>query len=265
MIILPDSIAITETMKTKLTTFLANGGKVLATGRSGLTPDGTGFELDFGVQWQGISAFKPSYFKPGFEISPLRNASFVIYAEGQDVTLTSTGTVLGCRENPYFNRDLFTFCSHQHTPSALQDAGPGIVEGPDGIYIAWNVFEDYAVKGSLPVKEFVMYALNRLLGNKRLLTNLPAQGVTTLQAQKTSNRWIHHVLYASPVRRGQNVEVIEDLPPLLDTQVTITTGKPVREVYLAPQRVALPFHQENGIVSYSLPAWACHQMVVLQF
>ncbi|WP_197477111.1 hypothetical protein [Paenibacillus glucanolyticus] len=50
----------------------------------------------------------------------------------------------------------------------------------------------------------------------------------------------------------------------MDTQVTIVTGEPVREVYLAPG-TALPFHQENGTLSYSVPTWACHQMIVLQF
>ncbi|GAE05315.1 hypothetical protein JCM10914_1411 [Paenibacillus sp. JCM 10914] len=265
VIILPDDIAITGTLQTKLKSFLTEGGKVLATGRSGLKQGGTGFALDFGVQWQGASEFKPSYFKPSFEIPSLRSSSFVIYTESQDVSLNPNGTVTGSKENPYFNRALFTFCSHQHTPSELQAAGPGMVEGPDGIYLAWNVFEDYALKGSLPVKEIVMHALDRLLGQKTLFTNLPSQGVTTLQAQKGHNRWIHHVLYASPVRRGKNVEVIEDLLPLIDTRVSIAAAEPVREVYLAPQRIALPFQQENGTVSYEIPTWVCHQMVVIQF
>ncbi|MGG6311645.1 beta-galactosidase trimerization domain-containing protein [Paenibacillus macerans] len=265
VIILPDGIAIDSHLKTKLAAFVAKGGKLLATGRSGLSPDGSRFELDLGVEWLGESAFKPSYFKPGFELPSLRSASFVIYAEGQDVKLLPNGTKLGSRENPYFNRDLFTFCSHQHTPSNLLDAGPGMAEGPAGIYAAWNLFEDYALKGSLPVKEMLCYALDRLLERKTLSTNLPAQGVTAIQAQRAENRWIHHLLYASPVRRGQNVEVIEDLPTLFDTEVTITVPEPVREVYLAPQRTPLPFRQENGTVSYTLPSWSCHQMVVLQF
>lgn len=265
VILLPDAIVITGQIKEKLTAFLAQGGKVLATGRSGLSLDGTRFELDLGAKWQGVSAFKPSYFKPAFELPSLQNASFVLYAEGQEVALTPSGTALGSRENAYFNRELFTFCSHQHTPSDMQDAGPGMTEGPDGIYISWNMFEDYAVKGSLPVKEIICYALDRLIANKSLRSSLPAQGITTLQAQPGSNRFINHLLYASPVRRGQNVEVIEDLPCLSDTKVSISVSEPVREVYLAPQNTALPFTQEQGTVSYSVPSWSCHQMVVIQF
>ncbi|MRN57286.1 alpha-amylase family protein [Paenibacillus monticola] len=265
VIILPDAILITGSLQTKLAAFLAKGGKLLATGRSGLSPDGTCFALDFGAERQGVSPFKPSYFKPAFELPSLHTSSFVIYAEGQNISLKPGSKQLGSRENPYFNRDLFTFCSHQHTPSDLQDAGPGMTEGPDGIYLAWNMFEDYALKGSLPVKEIVVYALDRLLGQKSLLTNLPAQGITTLQVQSTDSRWINHLLYASPVRRGQNIEVIEDLPALTDIMITLSATDPVREVYLAPQRTPLPFQQENGTVSYTVPSWICHQMVVLQF
>lgn len=93
------------------------------------------------------------------------------------------GRELGRREDPYFNREVFHFCSHQHTPDSFHYGGPGIVESDNGIYIAWNVFEDYATKGSLALKETVLYALNRLLPDKTLETSLPAQGITTLTHQ----------------------------------------------------------------------------------
>ncbi|MFC3747746.1 beta-galactosidase trimerization domain-containing protein [Paenibacillus sp. GCM10012306] len=266
VLILPDEILITTQLKAKLDEFIAGGGKILATGRSGLSVDGSGFALDLGVAWQGVSAFRPSYLRPSFELPSLRTASFVIYTEGQDTVLTPNGTLLGSKENSYFNRDLFTFCSHQHTPSDLQEAGAGIAEGQDGIYVAWHVFEDYAVKGSLPVKEIICYVLDRLLGtHKSLTTNLPAQGVTTLQAQPASNRWVNHLLYASPVRRGEGVEIIEDLLPLMNTEVTLAAAPQVKDVYLAPQNESLPFSQVDGNLSYTVPLWSCHQMVVIQF
>lgn len=265
VLILPDEIIANEQLKSKVSAFLASGGKLLATGRSGLALDGTGLEWDFGVKWHGAAASRPSYFQPQFELPSLRSASFVMYTAAQDVSLTEKGTLLGSREDAYFNRDLFTFCSHQHTPSNQHAAGAGMAEGADGIYLAWHVFEDYAVKGSLHLKEMVVYALDRLLQCKTLRTSLPAQGITTLQAQTGENRWINHLLYAAPVKRGQNIEIIEDLPAIIDTEVSIAVPKPVDQVYLAPQRTALPFTQVDGIVRYTVPLWSCHQMVVLQF
>ena len=86
-----------------------------------------------------------------------------------------------------------------------------MTEGADGIYIAWNVFEDYATKGSLALKETVVHALNRLLPEKTLTTSLPAQGIVTLQKQPDQHRWVQHLLYAAPVTRGENIQIIEDL------------------------------------------------------
>jgi len=266
VVILPDDVTITEQLQAKLQAFLAQGGKILASGRSGLAADGSGFALNFGVTWQGVSPYKPAYFQPAFELPSLRTASFVAYTEGQDVELNANGTLLASRENPYFNRDIFTFCSHQHTPSDQQAAGAGVAEGPDGIYVAWKVFEDYAVKGSLPVKELLCYALDKLLAEqKSLVTNLPSQGVTTLQVQAYERRWVNHLLYAAPVRRGEGIEIIEDLIPLLNTEVSISADEQVQAVYLEPQHVQLPFTQSNGRVSYTVPQWSCHQMVVMQF
>jgi hypothetical protein len=140
-----------------------------------------------------------------------------------------------------------------------------MVESDNGIYLAWNVFGDYATKGSLALKECVLVAINRLLPDKTLRTNLPAQGIVTLMEQPAEKRYINHLLYASPVKRGNGVEVIEDILPIYDTQVTLELGKAVKNVYLAPQMEPLPFEaSESGTVSYTLPKLECHQMVVIE-
>jgi hypothetical protein len=127
------------------------------------------------------------------------------------------------------------------------------------------VFEDYAAKGSLILKETVIHALNRLLPEKTLTTTLPAQGVVTLQDQQGQKRLVNHLLYASPVRRGKDIEVIEDILPLYGVEVCIAASHPVKKVYLAPEMEELPFLQEAGKVSYMVPRLECHQMVVLEY
>jgi hypothetical protein len=265
VLILPDEITVNTQLQAKLNTYLAQGGKVLATGRSGLNEAEDAFAIELGVSWEGPNAYKPDYFRPNFELANLPQAAFVFYADGQRIGLTD-GTELGRRENPYFNREVFTFCSHQHTPSAQQNDGPGMVESANGIYLAWNVFSDYATKGSLALKETVLFALNRLLPDKTLSTNLPAQGIVTLMEQPAQQRYVNHILYASPVKRGSSVEVIEDILPIYDTQVTLRLGKTAKQVYLAPQMEQLPFEiNDSGTdVTYTVPRLECHQMVVIE-
>lgn len=263
VIILPDYVLISDGLRAKLETFLRQGGKLLASGKSGLDAEEREFAIDFGVRRVGDNPFKPDYFRPKFPLRSLGEASFVMYAAGQKIALDG-GTELGRREDPYFNREVFTFSSHQHTPSSMNDGGPGMVEGDSGIYIAWNVFEDYATKGSLFLKETVLYALDRLLPDKTLTTSLPAQGVVTLQEQPGERRLVNHLLYAVPVKRGDGVEIIEDIVPLYNVDVKLRLpGRQVKGVYLAPQGMPLDYRPTAGGIEYTLPELECHQMVVI--
>ena len=265
VIILPDEERITPVLKEKLDAFLAAGGKLLASGKSGLYADQDAFAYDFGVDYVGSSAYNPGYIRPLFEMDGLYDSAYIMYSQGEVTKLTS-GEMLAKQENPYFNRTAEHFCSHKHSPNSEEFAGPGISEGKDGIYINWQVFTEYADKGSLILKRLVEYALNKLLGeNITLKTNLGAQGVTTLMEQKAQNRYIHHLLYASPVKRGSGVEVIEDIMPVYNINCTLNLTKKIKNVYLAPQRTPIPFVCENGKVSFLVEKVDCHQMVVLEY
>ena len=265
VVILPDKVRVSDALKAKLGAYFVGGGKVLATGESGLNEAGNAFALDFGARYEGKNEYRPAYFRPHWPLNNLGDAGFIFYAEGQRVSLADGGTALGHREDPYFNREFNHFCSHQHTPSNGRDAGPGMVESRNGIYFAWNAFEDYATKGSLALKEAVVYALDRLLPEKTLTTNLPAQGIVTLTEQPEQSRYINHLLYASPVRRGEGIEVIEDILPVRDTQVSLRLPRTVKRVSLAPQGQELPSEQADGVVRYTVPEFECHQMIVLDY
>ncbi len=264
VIILPDGIRISAGLKAKLDEFFNKGGKILATGESGLNEEGDSFAVNLGVKWLQANPFQPDYFRPGFSLNSLGDASFIFYSKGQKICLDG-GTELGHREDPYFNRDIFTFCSHQHTPGSRNNAGPGMVESGNGIYIAWNVFDDYAAKGSLCLKECILYALNRLIKDKTLETDLPAQGIVTLMNQKGQKRLVNHLLYASPVKRGEDIEVIEDILPVYNTSVALKIPYKAKRVYLAPQMKDIEFTQDNETVSYAVDRLECHQMVVIDY
>jgi len=188
-----------------------------------------------------------------------------MYSHGQNISMADAKELGSC-ENSYFNRDIFTFCSHKHTPCTNTYATPGVTENKNGIYIAWNIFEEYATKGSLSLKEIFNFALDKLLKDKKTLTtSLPAQGIVTLMEQKANNRYVNHLLYASPVKRGESVEVIEDIIPLYNVKVSVKLDKPVKNVYLAPQMKEIPFTNEDDVVNYTVPIIECHQMVVLEY
>ncbi|MCL1793328.1 MAG: hypothetical protein FWG34_05630 [Oscillospiraceae bacterium] len=265
--ILPDRVRIDGDLKAKLDKFAAGGGKILASGISGL---GVGekegeFLFDFGAKFDGRNAYQPCYFKPEFKPGDLGRTDFVLYGEPYRVGVNG-GEVLGWRRNPYFNRDTFSFSSHQHTPQKLQNAAPGMTRGKDGIYIAWAIFEDYATKGSLICKEIVKYAIEALLGDKKtFISNMPSGGIATLMKQPQQNRYINHLLYASPVKRGDKIEVIEDLMPLFNINVELLIPEKITKVYDAKTNEQIKFTQDGAKVGFAIDEVSCHKAVVLEY
>ncbi len=272
LLLIPDTIRLDKPMADKVRAFVAKGGKVLATGISGLSTDADEFVVDLGAKWLGKNEFRPTYFRPGFEIDCLRNAAAVVYE--QSYAIEATGDVLVTSEDPYFNRSTFAFSSHQHTPNDPTTSHPAATIGKDGGYIALEICTEYANKGSITTKKLFLGVLEALLGEtKTLVTDLPAQGVVTLMEQhgydaadESKTRYVNHVLYASPVKRGGGIEVIEDVLPVYDTHVTLRlplTEKPSR-VYLAPEGKDIDFTWENGALSYTIDKLFIHSMVVVE-
>ena len=261
VIILPDVIRADIDFAKRLREFCDCGGKVLATGKSALYENSNEFCLNLGAEWIKENPYKPDYFRPLEKIKDMGDTGYIMYGNGEKIRCI--GNELGIRENPYFNRTRAHFCSHQHTPNSCEYGGTGMTEGKDGIYIAWNIFADYAQSGELNLKQMAIFALDRLLDTaKTLKTNLPAQGIVTLMKQ--NDRLICHLLYASPVKRGNGIEVIEDIVPIYNVELAIKTDKKINKVYLAPQKEDIDFTYENGYISVKLDKIECHQMVVFE-
>lgn len=261
VIILPDVIRADIDFAKRLREFCDCGGKVLATGKSVLHENSNEFCLNLGAEWIKENPYKPDYFRPLEKIKDMGDTGYIMYGNGEKIRCI--GNELGIRENPYFNRTRVHFCSHQHTPNSCEYGGARMTEGKDGIYIAWNIFADYAQSGELHLKQMVIFALDRLLDSaKTLKTNLPAQGIVTLMKQ--SDRLICHLLYASPVKRGNGIEVIEDIVPIYNVELAIKTNRKINKVYLAPQKEDIDFTYDNGYISVKLAKIECHQMVVFE-
>jgi hypothetical protein len=263
VIVLPDAIPVAGCLKEKLDSYLASGGKILATGNSALDPETGEFALPFGIKSAGTTQFNPEYIVPRFELENWAGAAFVVYSPMQDISVTGDASVLADRQDPFFNRDYLHFCSHQHAPSTQVNAGAAIVTTDNTAYIAFPAFVQYVEMGQNVIRDIVAHTLRQLLPAPTLVTSLPAQGVNTAMKQHDEDRTVVHLVYASPVKRSQKIEVIEDLIPLHNVRVDLRTETPKR-VYLAPQNTDLPFTSENGVVSVTVPEFTCHQMVVFE-
>ena len=269
VIILPDNITVDGAFKAKLLDYMAQGGKLLMTGCSGVDKNDC-FAIDFGVKFGGKCAYNPSYLLPEFELYPNGKTSYLMYNQGYDVTLDNgfTGEVRALRNDPYFNRTAEHFCSHHNTPYQRGKTAIGAVISGNVGYIAWEVFSEYAEQGSVHLKYAVIDILDKLLGNgKTASTSLPSQGIFSVMEQPMENgkRLVNHIAYCIPKLRGKGVEIVEDIPVVLDVKVSVKANKKPARVYLAPSMEALDFTYADGKVSYTVPKLECSTLAVIEF
>jgi hypothetical protein len=184
MLVLPDHIICDETLAARLSDYLAQGGKILAAGESGLDPDKKRFVIDLGAEYEGVCASRPSYMVPSHELKMINGVtSYVMYEQGHNITPKAEAKVFAELVESYFNRSPEHFSSHQHTPDKPGSRHPAAVFTGKTAYIGWNVFEDYAKKGSLCLKELVLNAVEMLVGDTKTVKteNLPDRGIVTLR------------------------------------------------------------------------------------
>lgn len=264
LVILTDDTALDENLAQKLRDYADNGGKVLATYKSGLMLDGGGFSLDLGAEYVGECEYKPAYIRPYFEMDGLYDSAYVIYQPSS--VIDATGEVIAERQNPYFNRTTFEFTSHKHAPNDPTSSFPAATIGEDGAYVSFALFTEYALTGSLIAKRVIEGVIDRLLGDdKTLTTNLPVPGIATVMHQAAERRYVNHLIYASPVKRGNGVEVVEDIVPVYNVEVSLKLDTEPTRVYLAPEDKDIDYDCTDDVITYTLDKVDCHQMVIIEY
>ncbi len=269
LIVLPDNVTVDGAFKEKLLHYVANGGKLLLSGCSGVDKSGN-FAIDTGARFIGKNPLNPSYLKPEYDLYPNGKTSYIMYSQGYGIALDEgfEGEVTLMCNDSYFNRTAEHFCSHYHTPYDRSKLSAGGFVTENVGYIGWEIFREYAEYGSVHLKYAVIDMIDRLLGkNKTATTTLPAQGIFALTRQKYEGgeRLVNHIAYAVPKLRGRNTEIIEDIPTVLDTKITVKTPKKPTRVYLAPSMEELEFTFADGYVSYTVPKFECSTLAVIEF
>ncbi len=269
LLILPDGIEIDEALKTKLDAFIAGGGKILATGYSGVDANGA-IPFELGAVREGERNIHPTYATPKTELADMGKAGYVLY-EGptHKISLAENAKELASMGEPYFERTWEHFCSHQHAPEKHEYAGCAATLGKDGAYVAFPMFYEYANIGPQFVKQLAVAVIDRLLGeNKTLKTAVPTQASVSLMDQTNENRLVFHIVYAPRNVKGgkKKIEVIEDCIPIYDTPVSLKVGaKKIKRVYSAPDCTDIAFSQSGDEVTFTIPKFCIHSMVVLDY
>ncbi len=267
VLVLPDNIPVSPELAATLEAFVANGGSLIASFESGLTPHGSTFALPLlGVTRIGPAPYSPDFLVPRGAIGKgLPETEHVMYLQGLEVSAALDSEVLAETFMPYFNRTWEHFCSHRHTPSAGQVGYPGIIRNGNAIYFAHPIFGQYHANAPRWCKTLFLNALDLLLPEPLLRHGGPSTIVATLNEQPAENRQVAHLLHYIPERRSQDIDIVEDVIPLYNLPVSVRSDHPIRRVACVPQNAEVSFTQRDGRVEFTIPVIAGHQMVELQF
>lgn len=261
LLVLPDRVPVAAFLAAKLEQYLAAGGAVLLSYRSGLSPEGDDFASErFGVTLVGEAPYSPDYLVPGEPlVKELYPTEYVMYQRGLEVTAAADTDVLAHVNAPYFNRSWCHFCSHLHTPSSGERVYPAVTRRGRVIYFAHPVFEQYGDNAPPWCKQLVANAVDLLLPRKLVGVTAPGATLVTLNRQPAEARYVLHLVHATPERKGQ-IDVVEDVVPLFDVPVSVAVqgGSAVRTV---PDATPLPFKSLGDRTEFSVPSVQGHQMV----
>ena len=266
LLVAPDEVTFDEALARRVREYLAGGGSLLLSHRSGLTPDGAGFALEeIGVDYEGPAPYAPSFFHVAAAndvTAGIAPTDYVMYEAGSRVRAHTGTQVLVAEAVPYFNRAWDRFCSHRQTPVDRLSGDPMVTRRHQVIYFASPIFRAFQVYGNRVYKDLVRNAVGALLPEPLVRAGLPSAGEVTLLAQ--GRRLVCHLLYYTPQRRSARIDIVEDVVPLYDVPLAVRAGFVPQRVYLAPQGQELAFEQDGAYLRCRVPLVRGHQLVVFE-
>ena len=246
LVILPDSVEITDALRERLTTHLAAGGKLLLSDRSGFAADGTCCIPGLPLRRLGAVPFAPTYWRVAEDLEPdLAVSDRVIYQPGS-VLAGGAGVVSGgTRVLPYFPRTDLTFCSHAHAPPrATAEEHPAILLGDRFVAFADPIFREYRQHGNTAVRDAWRAALRRLIGPSPIGDGLP----TTILAcpRRHGDDLRLTLLHFIPTRKALDGDMIEERSSFAGEILRLPEA--VAEVRTWPTGASLPRTPEGFVL-----------------
>ena len=265
-IILNGAAQLNQADKNRIDEFLARGGKLLVMGNGTLDPQKAEFAFDLGVKYVSQAEFDIDFTLVKDEISDnLPQSPFLNYTAATKVEALGGSETLAFIREPYFSRTLSHFTSHRNTPYKLENAShPAVVRNGNTVYIAHDLGRQYFKTGARVHRDLFKNALSLLNSNPSIEVDLPSAGRLNLIHQKDQKRYVAHLLYATPMKRGV-AEIIEDLIPIYQIPLKLNVAQKITKVYTIPQKQELEFKLLNKQIEVIVPKLKCHQAVVFEY
>lgn len=248
----------------RIENFVKRGGKVLAMGKGVFISDKP--FLDIGAEFIGDANYDVDYTIAGEQVSKdLVSSPFLNYTAAIRVKPDEGTQILASIREPYFSRTISHYCSHKNTPYTLEDADhPAVIRKGNIVYMAHDIDKQYYREGARIQRDLFINALNLLRTHPMAEAEMQSMGRLNLLKQADKNRYVLHLLYASPIQRG-SVRVIEDIVPIYNIPISIDVDENIKNAYLIPSGKKLKIRKVDGKLHAVIPELYCHTGVVLEY
>ena len=240
LVILPDDVRLTPAFAEKLNAYAANGGKVIACARGGLTADGV-YPACFGAEYKGETAAYPDFIIAKGDLAKdlEEDNEYAIYEQGVSIAPTTGKTILEARA-PFFKREGNRFCSHRYTPSAKGEGYPAAVTTENTVLFAHPLFLQYRQNAPRWVKLMMKNALDLLLPERIISHNGASTVCVSVLDQPEKERTNVHVLTYIPVRKAKDFDIVEERTAAYDLKLTLNIPRAFTRARLVPENIDLP-------------------------
>lgn len=263
VLIAPDDLPFPPELASKIEAYLQGGGALLLSHRAGLTPEGDGFSIDIGVEYLGDAPHSPDFLVTTAEIGPpLSDFPQALYERGSRVHAVGAET-LAHVGYPYFTRSAEQIMSHRHTAFDRVSEDSAVTQTGRIIYCHSPLFSAYRQHGVPAYRTLVEVLLDRLAPERVVESpDLPTTAeVYVLRQPEHGGRHIMHVIHAVPQRRGEGIDIVEDVLPLYNVRVGLRTDQAITSVELVPGGDTLQHESLDGITWVNVPVVIGHQVL----
>jgi hypothetical protein len=264
-IILTGSRCLSSKDAQRLRRFVDEGGSLLLLNESIFEPNGEQLGFDIGATYAGPPRFKTDYTATLAPLATEALASpFINYYAAMRIHCTD-GHVLARIHEPYFDRTYGRYCSHQHAPNRPEPAAHvAAVQSGRVVYLAHPIGRMYHDHGALLHRTYFQRALERVHPAPCVRSSMPSMGRMSLLHQPRWNRYVLHLLYATPLQRGRCL-VVEDQVPLRDVAVTLNLPETIRQARFPLSGVAIQPSTRKQEILLRIPQVASHEVILLEY
>lgn len=266
VLVLPDNVTVDEQLAGLLQAYLKQGGKILSTGRSGLTPDGSQFALekDWGISRLDDYNEAPAYFQMAADYAKnVADMPLIVRANGLRVKPADGTRILGQIVAPYYNKHWDGKYSFYYAPPAniVTDIPFATCNGKVAV-CTFGLCESYYAQAAGDLRYVLMNLLDALLPERLLRTSAPAFAKAFV-TRKANARMIHLLAYL-PELRGKSI-VVEDELTLNNTSLALRLdGFAPKRAFLMPDRQPLAFTVQDGYAKVTVPTMSGYALVVFE-